>query len=138
MTQKVTLKKADEWRPIFLGILRETANVRLACEKAGISRKTAYQHRGHSAEFSEAWDTALEEACDLLEGAARQRALVQSDTLLIFLLKAHRPDKYRETVNVNFYVQQEAARVSAATGMPLPEAEAKIRAVLQGVGYGGR
>jgi hypothetical protein len=41
-------------------------------------------------------------------------------------------------VNVNFYVQQEAARVSAATGMSLSEAEAKIRAVLQGVGYGGR
>ena len=41
-------------------------------------------------------------------------------------------------LNVNLYVQQEAARVSAATGMSEAEAEAKIRAVLQGVGYGGR
>lgn len=97
MTQKVTLKKADEWRPIFLLTLRENGNVRAACEQAGISRKTAYQHREASKEFMAQWDEALEDAIDTLEEEARKRATNNSDTLLIFLLKAHRPDKYRET-----------------------------------------
>jgi hypothetical protein len=40
--------------------------------------------------------TATEDAVDVLEAVARQRAILGSDTLLIFLLKGHRPEKYRE------------------------------------------
>lgn len=34
---------------------------------------------------------------DHLEDVARERALADSDTLLIFMLKANRPAKYRDT-----------------------------------------
>lgn len=95
--EKVTPKKVAEWAPIFLKTLAETANVRAACNAAGIARKTAYQHRNRSEVFAAKWDEALDEACDILEAAARERALTMSDTLLIFLLKAHRPALYRET-----------------------------------------
>jgi len=66
--------------------------------------------------FAAAWDEALEIATGSLELEARRRAQKgvlepvyykgkkvgavrkYSDTLLIFLLKAHRPDKYRDNV----------------------------------------
>lgn len=96
---KVTPKKkrsAGEWRPVFLATLRNSGNVRAACEKAGIARKTAYDHKDRSPEFAAQWDEAIQEACDILEAAAFRRATASSDTLLIFLLKANRPAKYRE------------------------------------------
>lgn len=100
MGRKVTPKKAAEWRPVFLATLRETANVRFACQQAGISRKSAYAARNRSPDFARAWDDAIEDATDALEAIARKRACDSSDLLLIFLLKAHRPEKYRERHDV--------------------------------------
>ena len=85
------------WFPLFLASLRNSGNVRAACKAAGISRETAYDNRRSNAVFAQAWAEAIEDACDLLEAAAWVRARSTSDTLLIFLLKAHRPEKYRET-----------------------------------------
>ncbi len=111
MTQQ---KSAHAWQPDFIAALRRTGNVRAACKAAGISRTAAYNARNAFADFKALWDEALEDACDDLEGEARRRAFkgvkkpvyqqgalvgyVQeySDTLLIFLLKAHRPEKFRE------------------------------------------
>ena len=45
--------------------------------------------------------SSLAEAVDILEAAAWTRAKADSDTLLIFLLKAHRPAMYRERVNLH-------------------------------------
>jgi len=92
-----SLPSAMEWRPIFLATLRATGNIRLSCHQAGIGRKTAYIAKEKSAEFQSQWEEALNDAVDVLEGEARKRALETSDTLLIFLLKAHRPELYRET-----------------------------------------
>ena len=47
-------------------------------------------------EYATKVDQAMEEAVDVLEAVARKRAIVGSDVLLIFLLKGHRPEKYRE------------------------------------------
>ena len=101
---KVTPKKrkpakkrsAGEWRPLFLATLAQTANVRASCQKAGISREQAYNHRDKDKEFAKQWEDAMEDAIEVLEESARLRALGISDTLMIFLLKAHRPEKYRE------------------------------------------
>jgi hypothetical protein len=89
-------KAAGEWGPAFLAALSKSANVRAACQAAGISREAAYKYRERSAAFRAQWDTALEDACDVLEALAWRRASDASDVLLIFLLKAHRPAKYRE------------------------------------------
>lgn len=89
----------------------------------GIGRTTAYDWRADDEDFAKAWDEALEDALDKLELEARRRAhdgLIKkkftpkgrpvidpatgeqyyereySDTLLIFLLKGGRPEKYRE------------------------------------------
>lgn len=98
----------------FLRELRKRANVTSAAKKAKIGRRTAYEWHTTDEDFAKAWDDALEEAMDGLEEAAwtrakdgHQRPVFQggqhvgdvteySDTLMITLLKAHRPDKYRE------------------------------------------
>lgn len=87
-----------DWGPAFLAALAETANVRYSCRQAGIARRTAYDRRDRDEPFRAAWDDALEDACDRLEEIAAGRAESGSDTLMIFLLKAHRPEKYRESV----------------------------------------
>jgi hypothetical protein len=108
-------KKASEWRPKFLSALRNSGNVRAASLAAGIGRKTAYRHRERSKNFAADWDEAIEDACDAMEAEAFRRAMQgvekpitvagerevirdYSDTLLIFMLKAHRPQRFRERV----------------------------------------
>jgi hypothetical protein len=78
-------------------VLAKTGNVRLACQKAGVTRSVAYAHKERGNGFAEQWDEALQQAVDLLEQEAWRRARATSDVLLIFLLKAHRPEMYRET-----------------------------------------
>ena len=107
-----TLKQA------FLDTLRETCNVTLSAQAVGIATGTAYKHRKDDPLFAERWDEALAEGIDLLEHLAHKRAFQgveepvfnkgevagfvtkYSDSLTMFLLKAHRPDKYRERSEV--------------------------------------
>lgn len=106
----------SRWTPgerrCFLDRLRETANVSAAARAAGKSRSSAYQLRQQDADFRAAWDEALEEALDMLEAELWRRALEgvarpvfyggkccgvirsYSDQLGMFLLKAHRPERY--------------------------------------------
>lgn len=98
LTPKRVQRRAVEWRPLFLAALSNSGNVLASCKAASISRVQAYDARDRSPEFAAQWETAMEEACDVLEAAARKRAMQTSDTLLIFLLKAHRPAKFRETI----------------------------------------
>jgi hypothetical protein len=102
------------WRRAFLASLAESCNVRASAARAGVGRRTAYRHRVADPVFAEAWADATEAACDLMEEEARRRAVEgvvrpvfhdgkqvgtvreRSDVLLIFLLKANRPEKYRD------------------------------------------
>lgn len=113
-----TPKKAGEWRPRFLTELAETCNVSAACEIVGVGRSTAYDARDSDEAFAAEWDSAIEQGVDALELEARRRAASgvekpvfykgeqvavvreYSDVLLIFLLKAHRPEKYRDLSEV--------------------------------------
>src|SRR5262249_51821069 len=59
----------------FLASLKETGNVRRACQAAQVSRRAAYYARERHPDFAAAWDEALEEAADRLEAEARRRAV---------------------------------------------------------------
>ncbi|MDG3003230.1 hypothetical protein [Paludisphaera mucosa] len=103
-----------DWTETFLSVLAETGNVTAAARMAGVNRDTPYGRRETDSAFAKAWASALEEACDVLELEARRRAYEgtkepvfyqgyqcgvvkkYSDTLMIVLLKAHRPEKFRE------------------------------------------
>lgn len=104
----------------FLAHYRKTANQSLSCEAVGVSGYTVILHRKANPEFDKAFLEAREYAMDMLEGEARRRAFSgtpkpvfykgkqvgevkeYSDLLLIFLLKANRPEKYREKTDVNY------------------------------------
>ena len=100
----------------FLALLSEYGNVTRAAEGAELVRVYLYQARKNDPEFAAEWEEAAKIGAARLEDEARLRAVegwqepvwyqgVQcgtvrkfSDTLLICLLKAHHPDKYRENI----------------------------------------
>lgn len=84
-------------RTKFLELLSEFGVVREACRGAGVSRTHMYRLRENDDEFRGRWDEALEESIEAVEAEARRRAMEKSDLLIIFWLKAHRPERYRET-----------------------------------------
>jgi len=70
--------------------------VTAAAIAAGARRPMVYGWRADAPIFAEEWDGAVEAGTDKLEDEARRRALSGSDQLLMFMLKARRPAKYRE------------------------------------------
>jgi hypothetical protein len=59
-----------------------------------------YRHREGDDAFAAAWAQVEDDVSDDLEEEAVRRAKDGSDTLLIFLLKARRPEKYRENAHI--------------------------------------
>jgi hypothetical protein len=71
-----------------------------ACKRCGISRSTAYRARQADEDFALAWADVEERTTEELEAVVMRRAIEGSDTLAMFLLKARRPEKYRENVKI--------------------------------------
>ena len=126
-------RSKPDWAPRFLELLRQTANVRLSADGAGIDRDTAYRRRQRDSAFMAAWTQAEADAVDVLEAEARRRALSVSDNLLMFLLKAHRPERFRETIRID--LRREAERLAAELGI---DAEAAIAEAERLVAEAGR
>ena len=63
------------WRGAFVAALRQTGNVRRACEACGINRTSAYNLRNADPTFAAEWDDAQEDFSDLLEEEAVRRAM---------------------------------------------------------------
>lgn len=137
MAQAQSQKIPENWKEIFVAALAKSPNVTAACQRAKVSRSWAYAQRDLDPEFAEAWDEALEMALDKAVGEAYRRGVEgvitrikytpdgskviertreYSDTLLMFLLKAHRPGTYRETVR---------SELTGANGGPI-EQRAKV------------
>jgi hypothetical protein len=103
----------------FLRALTEGYSVTGAAKIARVDRTTVYVWRKDDDDFKAAWDEAIEAGGDLLEDEAWKRATKgtlkpiyqggkkvgsvreYSDTLLIFLLKGRKPEKYRERINLD-------------------------------------
>jgi hypothetical protein len=96
----------------FLAILADGLSVTAAARAAGVARCTPYRWRADRA-FAEAWADAIEAGTDRLEDEALRRAVERaekpaagdaksaaasktgSDSLLMALLAARRPEKFR-------------------------------------------
>lgn len=137
------MKLTPERLTAFCAALAETCNVGRACAAVGISRQTAYNWREANDEFAREWERAVRVGVTALEDEAHRRAFEgadepvfhkgevcgtvrkYSDTLAIFLLKAHAPDKYRENTHL---------QLTGADGGPVrisdTERAAKIAAIL--------
>lgn len=107
----------------MIAALSKTGNVTVAAKAAKIDRTTHYQWLREDSDYAASVDDAMQSAADLLEEEARRRAFTgveepvfgrvakdtdgqigtirkYSDTLLIFLLKGNKPDKFRERSEV--------------------------------------
>ncbi len=124
-TNRTRQTTAADWGPLFLHALAITGNIKAACTAAHVGRTTVYDRRDSDEAFAKLMALALDDATDDLELEARRRAhegvdkpvfgsggtgvgtvevgtiREYSDSLMMFLLKAHRPEKYREHHQVN-------------------------------------
>ena len=105
---------SGELYALFFETLAKTCNVTQSAATVGVSRQHVNHLRRTRPEFAKDWDNAMQEATDALEHAARGRAMdgyqrpvyqrgelvgyepCYSDQLMITLLKAHRPEKFRD------------------------------------------
>ena len=105
--------RTDEWHAKFLAEIAVSMNIRHAAEVAGVHHATAYRRRETDKAFAAAWDQAISEAVDRAEAELYRRAVdgvekpitvagerevirEYPSELLTFLLKGHRPERYRE------------------------------------------
>lgn len=106
-------------KAVFLDALGRLASISRACQIARIPRRTVYNWRSQDEGFATAWEKAIELGTDALEDEAVRRALQGvltpvfqggrrvgtirefSDALLIALLKARRPKKYRDNLKID-------------------------------------
>jgi hypothetical protein len=91
-----TRKPRRNWRAAFLEGFTKTGTVTGGCAHAGIHRSSAYRERQRSESFALKWADIDEEVTDRLEATALLLALKGEVRLIEFLLKARRPDVYRE------------------------------------------
>ena len=119
MTAPVSHRFSAKKKDAFVQALAATGHVGKAAAAIGFTARVAYQHRHLDPAFAQAWDEALAAAMDtVLEPEAIRRAVegvekavyhrgeqigIQreySDTLLIFLLKGWKSDRYKERSEV--------------------------------------
>lgn len=104
-------------RRAFLAAYAECGNISEAARIAGVNRLSHYEWL-HDERYAEVFAQATEIAADHLEAVAHQRAVEgwlepvwyqgvqvgeirkRSDSLLMFLLKAMRPDKFRDNATI--------------------------------------
>jgi hypothetical protein len=85
----------------LLAKLADGYSVTAACKAEGIGRRTYYDWIEADPDFKAQAEEAVDAGTDVLEDAARKRATAYknpSDTLLIFLLKGRRPEKFKDRV----------------------------------------
>lgn len=110
------IAKTRRAKALFLREFRLCGSVTRSAEKAGVHRRTVYMWMETDERFKKLFDDSLAESTDMLEEEARRRAVdgvvvpqfykgdlisaavvrEYSDALLMFLLKARLPEKYRE------------------------------------------
>lgn len=108
-THATTIKKEK-----FLADLATTGNISQSCRDLGLSRNSVKFWLKRDRTFQTGYDLAQEEAVERMEQEARRRGVdgslepvyfaghavgairKYSDVLLIFLLKASKPEKYRD------------------------------------------
>jgi len=89
------------WMPAFLESYIVKGNIYEASLEAGVSSSVVRKAIRDNPQFKEEFDDAQSDFADRLEGEAGRRALSDSDMLLEKMLKAHKPDKYKDGQIIN-------------------------------------
>lgn len=113
-------------------MLAKSSCVNTSCIHAGVSRRAAYTHYDRYPVFRQYWDEALVVATEALEAEARLRAFDRADpasaTMLIFLLKAHKPAKFRDNYKPAALPPADEATSGPSDKATLAEAERSLEA----------
>ena len=109
----------EQLETFLIALRRQYGNVSAAAKKAGFSRHAAYAHKKTDTQFSKQWDEILDGLIDDAEKELHRRAVKGtlkpvfykgekigsirqfSDRLLEFLLKAKRPEQYRDKLDLD-------------------------------------
>ena len=119
-----TRAQSAQQKKAFLAAFAEYGNVSRAADASEVERRTVYKWLEHDETFALQYRQAEIQAEDVLEHAAWKRAVngveqehgvysqgmqvatevktEYSDVLLMFLLKARNPKKYRERVSIDY------------------------------------
>jgi hypothetical protein len=130
----------------FLAAYAEVGNITHAAEIVGVERTRHYDWLRSDPEYAEAFKKADEQAIEKLEQEARRRAVTgvrrkkftgkgepvidpvtgeqyveeeYSDTLLIFLMKGARPEKYKDRVH-NEHTGADGGPIQIVSAIPRP------------------
>ena len=117
-----TARQSVRAKHAFLESYKQWSNISYACEQAGVARPNVYYWLEHDEQFAFAFNQASEQATERLEKEAWRRAtegspykrtsywhgepvgtdekIEYSDALMMLLLRARRPDLYREKLDV--------------------------------------
>lgn len=117
-----TLRQSGQAKHAFLESYAQWANVSYACQQSGVPRANVYMWLEHDTVFAAAFHVAEAAATERLEREAWRRAtegtpykrtsywhgepvgtdekVEYSDQLMMLLLRARKPDVYREKVDV--------------------------------------
>ena len=96
----LTAQYSDQRKAQFLDTFREICNMSQAAEVAGIDRTTVYNWRRDDPNFKKQFEQAREDGAEALEDVAYQRAQEQSDRLIMALLKAYKPDRFGDRLDI--------------------------------------
>lgn len=137
VTEAALVRVGHPKKRAFLAAFARCSIVLEGCEAAGVSRQTVEYWKVHDAEFYKLFEHAKEDAADRLEAHAVWRAThakKPSDLLVIFMLKAMRPMKFRDNVSISGHdggpLFRMVAGVSPATVCGI-ETKPKPKALLQ-------
>lgn len=122
-----------EWMYPFLDTLRTAhGNVRVACLKVGVSRSTAIAWKARFSRFSAAWDMCVDEAVDVLEEEAWNRALfnTRSDALLWNMLAALKRERFGPRVEINIKTTHLIEELAKTHGLSPAEIIAEAEEIL--------
>lgn len=105
-----------ELQLFFSMLIQYCGNILRACEASGVDRNWVYAERKKKGAFALDFDEAMDQAIDAMEAEAGRRAFEgnvkpiyhqgiivdhvreYSDSLVPLLLKAHRPEKYKDRI----------------------------------------
>lgn len=106
----------------FCAAFAVCGTIRHAAEKSGVGRTSHFTWMQESPAYRNAFAEAYEDAGDNAEFEMRRRGFAGSDRLLLEIVRAHKPEKYRQRVDT---------RIAGHDGGPaIPNTAGDITSVL--------
>ncbi|HPT88722.1 MAG TPA: helix-turn-helix domain-containing protein [Bacillota bacterium] len=146
------MDKVKKRKELFIAAYKECGTIIQTCRMTGIYRSQVYRWKEEDPEFRDALEQAEEEATEALIAEARRRGLngvdepiyykgkqvgavkKYSDNLLMFLIKAKRPE-YRDKVQNEIVTPPEGFNINI-TSMTPEERRARINELIAKRGTG--